>query len=98
MEKSSQLNHILINRRRHSSLLDISSFKAADCETDHYLVVTKVRERLALNEIRFHRFHMERFNLKKLNRLEGREKCCIEVPNRFAGLEDLAAEVDINST
>jgi hypothetical protein len=31
------------------------------------VVVAKVRERLAVNKQRSHRFHMERFNLKKLN-------------------------------
>jgi hypothetical protein len=39
-------------------------FKAADYDTDHYLVVAKVRERLAVNKQRSHRFHMERFSLK----------------------------------
>jgi hypothetical protein len=39
---------------------------------------------------------MERFNLKKLNELEGEEKYRVEVSNRFAALEDLDAEVEIN--
>jgi hypothetical protein len=43
---------------------------AENCNTDHYLVVAKVRERLAVNKQRSRRFHMERFNLKKLNVLE----------------------------
>jgi hypothetical protein len=38
---------------------------AADCDTDHYLVVTKVRERLIVNKQTKHRVHMEKFNLKK---------------------------------
>jgi hypothetical protein len=55
-------------------------------------VVAKVRERLAVNKQRSHRFHMERFNLKKLKEAEGKE-----VSNRSAALEDLDAVVDINS-
>jgi hypothetical protein len=40
---------------------------------------------------------MEKFGLKKLNKIEGKEKYCIEALNRYAGLEDLSAGVDINS-
>jgi hypothetical protein len=40
---------------------------------------------------------MERFNLKKLNEVEGEEKHHVEVSNRFAALEDLDAEVEINT-
>jgi hypothetical protein len=61
-----QIDHILVDRRRHSNVLDVQSFKEADCDTHHYLMVAKVRERLAVNIQRSHRFHMERFNLKKL--------------------------------
>jgi hypothetical protein len=61
-------------------------------------VVAKVRERLAVNKQRSQRFHMERFNLEKLNKVEGKEQFRIEVSNSFAALEDLDAEVEINST
>jgi hypothetical protein len=40
---------------------------------------------------------MERFNLKKLNEVEGKGKYRVEVSNRFTALEDLDAEVKINS-
>jgi hypothetical protein len=40
---------------------------------------------------------MERFNLKKLNNIEGKEQFRVEVSNRFAALEDLDTEVEINS-
>jgi hypothetical protein len=59
--------------------------------------VTKLRERLAVNKQRSHRLHVERFNLKKLNEAEGKEKYHVEVSNTFAALKDLDAEVDINS-
>jgi hypothetical protein len=67
------------------------------CDTDHYLVVAKVRERLAVNKQRSQRFHMEMFNLKKLNEVEGKEQYYVEVSNRFAALEALDTEVEIYS-
>jgi hypothetical protein len=52
------------NQIDHSNVLDVRSFRAADCDSDHYLVVAKFKERLAVNKQRSHRFHMERFILK----------------------------------
>ncbi|PNF33543.1 hypothetical protein B7P43_G17402 [Cryptotermes secundus] len=66
--------------------------------TDHYLVVAKVRERLAVSKQTAHRVHMERFNLKKLNEVEGKEQFRFEISNRFAALENLDTEVDIRKT
>jgi hypothetical protein len=50
-----------------------------------------------VNEQRSHIFHTERFNLKKLNEVEGKEQYCVKVLNRFAALEDLDTEVEIKS-
>jgi hypothetical protein len=60
----SQIDHILLDTRRHSSMLNVQSFRAADCDTDHYLVVAKVRERLAVSKQTTHRVHMERAAFK----------------------------------
>jgi hypothetical protein len=83
--------------QRHSNVLVVQSFRTTDCDTNHYLVVAKVRERLAVNKQRAHKFHMERFNLKKLNKVEVKVKYCLEAFDRFAPSEDLDAEVEINS-
>jgi hypothetical protein len=40
---------------------------------------------------------MERFNPDKLHKVAGKEQYCAEVSNRVAPLEDLDAEVEINS-
>jgi hypothetical protein len=71
-------------------------FRAADLDTDHYLVVEEVRERLAVSERTTHRFHMMRFDLKKLKEVEDKEQYRVEISNMFAALENLATEMDIN--
>jgi hypothetical protein len=40
---------------------------------------------------------MKRFNLKKLNEVEDKEQYRLKVSNRFAALESLDAEVEINN-
>ena len=42
-----QIDHILRDRRWHSSVLDVRSLRGADCDTDHYLVVAIHRETMA---------------------------------------------------
>jgi DNA-binding SARP family transcriptional activator len=49
-------------------------FRGADCDTDHHLVVAKVRERYAINKQRKTNFDMERFNFCRLNELEFRKE------------------------
>jgi hypothetical protein len=39
---------------------------------------------------------MERFNLKKLKKVECKKQYSVEASNRFAALEDYDAEVEIN--
>jgi len=91
-----QIEHILIERRRHSSILDVRSFRRADCDTDHYLVVVKLRERLAVRKQAAQKFEGERFNLGKLKELEVKEKYHIEITNRSAALENLNVDEDVN--
>ena len=45
-----QAEHILMGRKRHSSILDVRSVRGADYDTDHYLLLTKVRERLEVGK------------------------------------------------
>ena len=75
---------------------NVRSFRGADRDTDHYVVVTKVRERLAVSKQEAQWFGGERLNLRTLNELEVRKQYQIEITNRFAALENLSDDEDIN--
>jgi hypothetical protein len=49
-----------------------------------------------VNKQRLHRFHVKRFNLKKLNEIEEKVKRSIVLKYQIS-LEDAEAEMDINS-
>jgi len=87
---------LMIDRRRHSSILDVRSFRGTECDTDHYLVVAKVRERLALSKEAALKSDGERFNLRKLNELEVKKKYQIGFTNGYAALENLNVDKDVN--
>jgi hypothetical protein len=55
----------------------------AECDTDHYLVIAKFRERLSARK-QAQKTNVERFNLKKLNDMEVRKQFQIELSKRFA--------------
>jgi hypothetical protein len=66
------------------------------CDTDHSLVGAKVSVRLAVSKQATRRFYLDRFKLKKLNEVEGKEQYRVEISNSFASLENLDTEVDVN--
>jgi len=93
-----QIDHVLIDRRWQSSVMDVRSFGRVDCDTDHCLVMAKVRERLAVGKQAAQRFDRQRFNSRKLNEPEVREQYQIEITNRFAALENLSDGEGVDRT
>jgi hypothetical protein len=91
-----QIDYVLIDRKRHSNILDVRSFRGADCDTDHYLVAAKVRERLAVNKQVAQKTDRVRFNLKKLNGGDVKEQYQVTIRNRFTALENLEDSGNMN--
>jgi glycine betaine/choline ABC-type transport system substrate-binding protein len=59
------------------------------------LVVAKVRERLAVSKRAAQKVDTERFNVKKLNEGDIKEKYQVTIRNKFASLENLEDSGDI---
>jgi hypothetical protein len=59
-------------------------------------VVAKVRKRIAVSKREMRKFDMQRFNVTKVNEIGGKEHYQVKVSNKFAALENLDDDVDIN--
>jgi hypothetical protein len=60
------------------------------------LVVAKVREGLAVTKPMFKKMDVERFNVKQLNGEKVKEQYQVTIKNKFAALENLNDNGDIN--
>jgi hypothetical protein len=49
-KQQNQIDHILIDKMWHSNIIDIQSFRWANCDIDHYLVVAKVKQSLLVSK------------------------------------------------
>jgi len=92
MVRHDQIDNVLIDRIWYSGVLDVRSFRGADCDTDHYLVFAKVKEIFTVCK------EVARFNLRNLNETEFREHYQIEITNKFAALENSNDDEDLNRT
>jgi hypothetical protein len=59
--------------------------------------VTQLRERISVSKRARQNFDLERFDLKRLDDVEVKEKYQVEISNRFAALESLHESFDINN-
>ncbi|KAJ4446465.1 hypothetical protein ANN_13161 [Periplaneta americana] len=95
-----QIDHILIDKRRHTSVVDIRTFRGADCNSDHYLVIGELRERLSVAKRVEQQVNITKFNILKLKDEEAKQNYQVEISNRFATLEssdEVEKELDVNS-
>ena len=71
-------------------------FRGADSDTEHYLVIVRVKERLAGKKQATQISDGVRFDVRKLSELEVRKQYQIEISNRFAVLKNFTDSEDIN--
>ena len=55
----------MIDGKWHLSILDVRSFRGADCDTDFYMGVGKVRGNLSVSKQAAKNFYVEKYHLSE---------------------------------
>lgn len=84
---TNQIDHVMVNKTMRSSVLNTRVMRGADVYSDHYLVRTTIRMKLAKNNEQ--QKGRERFDIAKLKDEDTRQRYNIEVRNRFQALGDI---------
>ena len=88
-----QIDHVAINHRWRTSLQDVKAIRGADIDSDHHLVLCKLR--LKLKKVKQAKKE-QLFNSQKLKDAATHQKFSIELSNRFHLLDDIPAD-DLNN-
>ncbi|XP_055641725.1 uncharacterized protein LOC129778684 [Toxorhynchites rutilus septentrionalis] len=68
-QTETQIDHVFIDCRHFSDIIEVRSYRSANVDSDHYLVMLKMRPKLAVvNNIRYRR--PPRLNLARLKQLD----------------------------
>ncbi|XP_047004660.1 craniofacial development protein 2-like [Schistocerca americana] len=85
---TNQIEHILVDQRYSHRVMDVRSYRGADCASDHFLIVCKLK-------LMFTYMHKKKgtlepaLNVEKLRESAIKEQHAIEIKNRFEVLETL---------
>ena len=86
-----QIDHIMINRKWRTSLHDVKVRRGPDVNSDHYLVIGKIRLKLRRARMKSDR---KVFDIRKLKNEDTKRSFCVELNNRFQALGDLGESIE----
>ena len=78
-----QTDHVLIDRKWHTSVLDVRIFRGADCDTDRHMIIANVRKRLSVSKLSTQNSDVEKFILKQVSDLKVRKQYQTKISNGF---------------
>ncbi|XP_054287800.1 uncharacterized protein LOC129003530 [Macrosteles quadrilineatus] len=82
-----QIDHVLIDRRHSSHITNVRTIRGAECGSDHYLVLVKVKQRICIEKRKGQEIH-ESIAVEKLREKDTAKEFKIKLSNRFQILEE----------
>jgi endonuclease/exonuclease/phosphatase family metal-dependent hydrolase len=80
-----QIDHVLIDKRHLSSLLNVRTYRSANIDSDHYLVASQIRNRISTVQNRGGSDNERKFDVEALKNTEKCRAYQNELVNRIIG-------------
>ncbi|XP_076069964.1 uncharacterized protein LOC143041791 [Oratosquilla oratoria] len=88
-----QIDHVLTNKK-HRPLQEVRSFRGADCDSDHILLIAKIEYQLKISK-KTQNQPQKKFNVERLNQQKVRTNYEVDLRNRFEILQGIEGDADL---
>lgn len=90
-----QIDHVLVDNRNKSSILNVRSIREAECGSDHNLVLTKIYQRISIEKKKLSE-NTEKIDIERLKDKHNIDEYKINLQNRFQILNEIMEDEQEN--
>lgn len=81
-----QIDHVVVDTRHKNIIEDVRTFRGADCDSDHYLLFTKIKAKIKVGKVKAEHTLEDCINIDNLKNKDTRNKFQLELKNKFESL------------
>jgi len=73
---NNRIGHVLIDARHKSNMMDLRSYRGANIDTNHYLVITRIRAEINKSKYNLNKAKCVRYNVSSVQQPEIKKGLC----------------------